>query len=220
LSVRSGKNYNECPSWKYGLDHVKKETVEKCIKNVGKKFDDHPLSFLTESDIKLEIASSLRDEEKNDNVQEVRLEKKDVTKYKEGYIQRMVNSKLVSYVHTEVNVGENGEDSHIDIGIFRNHVEGVINDGTKRFKADCLEHALEIKFIKNQDNVGIDHFEDETEKFLDRLDPSTQKYLIVFSNKNALSEGKRSKKGKKAKRTLEKKAEEIGFEFYNFYPKT
>lgn len=196
---------------------MKKDTVEWCIEKVGRKFQDNPISFLTESDLKLEIAYCLRKKEMS-RPPRLSLEKKNFTKYKGKYLDRILNSSMRSHIHTEVNLGGRGNNYHIDVGIFREDVSGEIDGGTKRFEANSLEHALEIKFIKNRDNVGIQYFDNEIEKFSSGLENSTIKYLIVFSNKNPLEKGKRSRRGKETLKTLREMMEEIGFEFYHYYP--
>lgn len=198
---------------------MKKRAVEECVEKIGENFKENSMSYLTESDLKLEIVFQLRNEVKDKSVK-TDMEKKNVTNYKEPYIDKIKNSSIGSPVHTEVNVGERDNKILIDIGIFRDRVVGEIDNGTKRFEPECLEHALEIKFVKNKDNIGsIQYFENELEKFQDILDPMTEKYLLVFSNKNPLEEGYNTKSGLETSNQLEKEKDRIGFYFKHYYPK-
>ncbi len=122
-----------------------------------------------------------------------------------------------SSVHTEVNLGEKGENFLIDIGIFKEGVRGEIENGTKRFEPRSLEYALEIKFIKNKNNVSYHYFHRELWKFREKICPSTGKYLAVFSNKNPFKG--RSSEGQEAKRMLMEQAENLDFDLYHFHPK-
>lgn len=198
---------------------MEEETVKKCVEEIGEKFKEKPLSYLTESDIELEIASKLREREP-DRKPSVELKKENCTKYKEPYIKKIVNSSLGSSVHTEVNLGKRNDNYLIDIGVFKEEVKGVIDGGTKRFTPKSIEHALEIKFIKNKNNVQHEYFETELEKFQKKLDKSTKSYLVVFSNKNRLENGERTHAGVETKRKLEEKAEaeERGIWFKHYHP--
>lgn len=176
-------------------------TVEESIKRLGRRFNEKPMNFTVEASLVAELQNILRDMVGEQIKVEGRYKfdkggKWDFTNYKEGYLEHICQEQEISNVQMEVNIGRPGFNDHrVDLAILSDGLGkkkvDVVN-GSKYFPKDALEVAVEMKYIKNRnvppkpledaDGDWAD-FDEDVEK-LKSLPESTDKYILVFSNKN------------------------------------
>lgn len=173
--------------------------VRSGIEKLGKRFGQNPMNFTVEASLVAELQKILREGDSFSVQGKYKYDKGGkwkFTNYKEEYLDRICRSQDISNVQMEVNIGRPGHNDHrIDLCIFSSNIEqrkiDVVN-GTKYFPKEVLEAAIEVKYIKNR-NVPPVALEDEDDNWadfdkdiekLESLPEDTQKFLVVFSNKN------------------------------------
>lgn len=177
------------------MGNMEQESVEESIKELGERFKKNPLRFTVETSLlaelqkimkgrmeteKIEVEAKYKDFEEDSDHEE------DYTNYKEKYLKRICNQKEISEVQIEVNIGEKGRNRLLDLAVLGEKVKIYLVNGTKYFKKESIEHAVELKFIKNK-NVPpkeITDFFSRDIKKLEKVSQADSKHLVIFSNKN------------------------------------
>jgi len=234
------------------------ETVKKSIKELGKIFQDNPLNFTVESSLVAELQRIIRNNSKEDEVSvsaeyrdfESEIYDQDYTNYKEDYVQSICDPGRIQKIQIEVNFGTpsekqgEGKNRLIDLAVLREDSDIRLIDGTKYFLPKSIEHAVEVKFIKNKnippkelEKVEEDGYSTDNDNFLARDlnkltgNKSKSNHLVIFSNKNIfqmknngykeeeIEDGKFTKEARRRYRKLKTYCEDNDIELYHFFPK-
>jgi len=182
---------------------MKEKVVTDSISELSERFIENPLDFTVEASLVAELQRIMRgrvDEEMISveakyNGFEKKGFNKNFTKYKEGYLEEICNQDEIHKVQIEVNIGKPSENKLVDLAVLKKNCDNENCDiklvkGTKYFDSEIIEHAVEMKFIKNKNvpPTGIcDFFENDLDK-LDSLNNAKSKHLVIFSNKNIFPE--------------------------------
>jgi len=187
--------------------NTEQEYVGESIKELGEKFKHNPLEFTVETSLVAELQSILSEkcncekisveDAKFKNFKDDRY-KEDYTDYKEEYLKRICDQDEISKVQIEVNIGEKGKNRLLDLAVLSEQTEIYLINGTKYFKKESIEHAVELKFVKNKniapttleklnennDSLDENNFLEGDLKKLKELDKADSRHLVIFSNKN------------------------------------
>lgn len=94
-----------------------------------------------------------------------------------------------------------GKNKRLDLAVLReNGMEIKVVNGSKYFPYSSIEHAIEIKFIKNRNippkNLLEKNFKREFMKLRGLGEPKS-KHLVIFSNKNIFQLGEKDEEQSK-----------------------
>lgn len=214
---------------------MKSEVVRSSIEELKNRFEENPLDFTVEDSLVFELTNILR---KRGKKIEVSAEyrnfdnedyEENYTDYKRKYIERICKQEEIHNVQIQVNIGKPwksrgvGKNRRLDLAVLKENTEIRLIRGTKYFLPQFVEHAVEVKFIKNKNlpPKSLGKFKRDIEK-LKSLGESKSRHLVIFSNKNIFQvkeEDKRStSKARRRFEKLENKAEE-DIEVWNCFPR-
>jgi len=206
-------------------------TIANAIRQLEAEFQAAPIKFTVEQAVQTRLQSLLRGQIDRTVLVRGGYSRADITNYKEKYLQRLADPHKISAVLPEVNFGNPGANERLDLAVLRpvgssyDELDEVppadrpiitvrLVDGTKYFHPSVIEHAIEIKYIKNKDIAGAGfestslddwpHFERDLQK-LGSLDTATSRHLVICTNKNPFQQDERDSRGtEKARRRFER----------------
>ena len=182
------------------------DTVYLAVSELEEKFREKPLQFTVESALVDELVRILRNnveepvvsvEGKYEREEDDAPDEFNYTNYKEPYLCNMGKSQKISRVLPEVNIGDRGENKRLDIAVLRDSEEPIeveIKKGTKYFHKKDIEHAIEVKYVKNDNIIASKNEEDEKEifphtqgdlsKLRKNMSDADSRWMIIASNKD------------------------------------
>lgn len=174
---------------------MEESIIEKSLKELERRFKDKPLQFTVESALVDELVRILREESGHPEIEvEGNYEDFDYTNYKTPYLENMQEKREISPILPEVNVGDRGENTRIDIAILSKENEPVeveIKKGSKYFHKKDIKHAIEFKYVKNdnllasRNNDGtFPHTSGDIKKLRKNAPNSETRWMVVASNKD------------------------------------
>ncbi len=194
------------------------DVYSRCVDDLAGGFLDNPINFVTETDLQVQLIKRLQERLnfKNNNISKLEnpeLKNKN-NSYKEDYCEeiqsRLEQKERIDRVHAEASVRK-GE--RIDVVVFKPEMENRIEwvqRGSKRFRDQDIETAIEIKYVKNKykfptktgitikdlnqrESIGdleskLDFEENNIKPDIEELNRLRidNKYLLIFSNNNYL----------------------------------
>ena len=182
---------------------MKKETIAEAIEELEERFQENPLQYTVESALVSELIQILRDkieEEKltAEGIYQGNGDDFDFTDYKEPYLKQMSKEQEINRILPEVNIGDRTENKRLDIAVLRpGEVEIEIKKGSKYFSQEDVQHAIEFKYVKN-DNIVADRNKERSEpdeeifphtsgdipKLRRNAEDSETRWMIIASNKD------------------------------------
>ena len=189
------------------MAEMEEETVKESIKKLGEKFKHNPLDFTVETSIVAELQEIMKRKIESEEIEiKARYDdfnknsehEADYTNYKERYLKRICNQDEISKVQIEVNIGKKGKNRLLDLAVLNDDTKIYLINGTKYFDKESIEHAVEVKFVKNKniapttleelnennDSLDENNFLEGDLKKMKELDKAISKHLVIFSNKN------------------------------------
>ncbi|MWG34546.1 hypothetical protein [Halomarina oriensis] len=192
-------------------------SIRLAIDDLDAEFQTTPLDFTVEAALQARLLTLLRRRMGESIRARGGYDLGDVTGYKRKYLDRIAAPHEISNVQAEVNFGTSGVgNTSLDVAVLDPEAsseyagldcvpesdEPVLTvrlvDGSKYFPAGAIEHAIELKYIKNVDVAGaafenpdIDewpHFSADLRK-LGALDGADSRHLVVVTNKNPFQQG-------------------------------
>lgn len=188
--------------------------IRESIEKLEEEFQDKPLQYTVESALVDELVRIIREKADRPQVEvEGNYKDFDYTDYKTGYLDKMKEEQTVSRILPEVNVGDTGENTRMDIGVLRQQEEPVeveIKNGSKYFHKKDIEHAIEFKYVKN-DNLIASRNEDRTfphtsgdiPKLRENAPDSESRWMVVASNKDIFKIEEPDEEAEKVRRRAE-----------------
>jgi hypothetical protein len=182
---------------------VKKETIAEAVKELEERFEENPLQYTVESALVSELIQILRDK-----IEEEKLTAEgkyqgngddfDFTNYKEPYLKQMSKEQEINRILPEVNIGDRTENKRLDIAVLRpGEVEIEIKKGSKYFSQEDVQHAIEFKYVKNDNIVAsrnkkrsepddeiFPHTSGDIPKLRRNAEDSETRWMIIASNKD------------------------------------
>lgn len=179
---------------------MKKETIEDAIEELEERFQENPLQYTVEPALVSELIQILREkirEEKltAEGIYQGQGDDFDFTNYKEPYLKQMSKEQEINRVLPEVNIGDRTENKRLDIAVLRSEeVEVEIKKGSKYFSQEDIQHAIEFKYVKNDNIVASRNQGDEDEifphtsgdipKLRRNAEDAETRWVIIASNKD------------------------------------
>jgi len=160
--------------------------VESAIQELLREFENRPIDFNVEVSVQSRLSGLLRDslDPVYASVGETRNE---APKALRAYVQKALDVEEVERVREEINTEI--IDGNTDLGVLGEEDITVEMTGSKRFKAQDLNAAIEIKFIKNATDYGDyrlisgdDHRIEKDLRRLTRFPDHVSKHFILFAN--------------------------------------
>lgn len=182
---------------------MKKETIAEAVKELEERFEENPLQYTVESALVSELIQILRDK-----IEEEKLTAEgkyqgngddfDFTNYKEPYLKQMSKEQEINRILPEVNIGDRTENKRLDIAVLRpGEVEIEIKKGSKYFSQEDVQHAIEFKYVKNDNIVAsrnkkrsepddeiFPHTSGDIPKLRRNAEDSETRWMIIASNKD------------------------------------
>lgn len=187
---------------------MKVEVVRESIRKLQEKFSKNPLNYTSKYSLVAELQNILREKGKKITVSakykdfEDEGYEEDYTKYKEKYLRKICEQNKIHNIQMQVNSGNKRENKLLDLAVLRNdNTEIKLIQGTKYFTPQSIEHAVEVKFVKNKNipskNPAKKEFKKDFKK-LQGLGEPKSRHLVIFSNKNIFQQEEEDKQSTKS----------------------
>ena len=182
--------------------------IENAIQRLNDRFQSRPLNYTVEHSLVADLQQFVHDEV-GQNVPAYGLyHSSESTNYKQKYLDRLCRQQSIPNVQIEVNVGESGRNRRVDLAVLRPTTENPeaenspdspavsiqFVNGTKYYQSAAVQHAVEVKYIKNQDLPSVQFGKSGSEDWgdvdgdLSKLGSLTESvessHLVIVSNKN------------------------------------
>jgi len=232
---------------------IRKDQIECGIEELGEKFVEDPLDFTVEASLVAELQNIMRNKDWAEKINvcakykefddEKYEEDNPYTEYKEKYLEEICDQDRIHKVQIEVNFGNKRNNKLLDLAVLGNDKPKIVLiNGTKYFHPKYIQHAVEVKFVKNKNIAPPITEEGKKDKFqiedlpklfkkdvkeLNDLDNVKSRHLVIFSNKNIFQineeGGKYNEKAQNRYRILKKlcdmdNGENNKIELHNYFP--
>lgn len=162
------------------------EQVDSAVQELLREFEERPIDFNVEVSVQARLSGLLRD--KLDPVYaSVGETRNEAPKALRAVVEKALDVEEVERVREEINTEI--IDGNTDVGVLGEEDVIVEMTGSKRFKAEDLDVAIEIKFIKNATDYGDyrlisgnDHRIEKDLQRLSRFPDHVSKHFLLFAN--------------------------------------
>jgi hypothetical protein len=165
--------------------------ISPSIDRLERRFVERPANYLVEAELTFELKEIL-----NDQLQPARLSgthdsggsRGDIPDHSE-YADAVISTESIDRAHCEVsgtNFGLGSSQMKLDLVLFDEEVHLSLEGGSKKFRAEDLVTAVEVKFIKNakylrEDPKRFNLIADDIDR-LAGLPDHVDTYCLVFGN--------------------------------------
>lgn len=165
--------------------------ISDSICQLANRFVERPANYLVEAELAFELKHILNEQLEPANLVGSHNAGSSRGKFPDHseYADAIVSTETIDRAHCEVsgtNFGLESEQKRFDLVLFTEDVILTLERGSKKFRAENLDTAVEFKFIKNakylrEDSKRYNLICDDIDR-LDNLPTHVNVYCLIFSN--------------------------------------